>query len=121
MISFSKAANACGVQSAGESMDEVTIALSCRDESAKSQNGRTHYDDISYHFIIGGRTVKDPQSRTASGNTATGFKPSLTTPPATATRLSVIVRCPSTLLAIRTLLSIPARSVSTLPVPKMLR
>jgi len=55
-------------------MDEVTIALSCRDESAKSQNGRTHYDDISYDFIIGGRTVKDPQSGTASGNTVTGFQ-----------------------------------------------
>ena len=29
MTRFSKSANACGVQSEGESMDEVTIALSC--------------------------------------------------------------------------------------------
>jgi hypothetical protein len=49
-----KSANACEVQSEGESMDEVTIALSCRDESVKSRNGRTHYGDNSYHFIIVG-------------------------------------------------------------------
>jgi hypothetical protein len=29
---FSKSANACGEQSEGESMEEVIIALSCRDE-----------------------------------------------------------------------------------------
>ena len=33
MTNFSKSASACGVQSAGETMDEVTIALSSQDES----------------------------------------------------------------------------------------
>jgi hypothetical protein len=33
MTRFSKSANACGVQSEGKSMDEVTISLSCRDKS----------------------------------------------------------------------------------------
>jgi hypothetical protein len=32
MTRFSKSAKACGEQSEGESMDEVTIALSCGDE-----------------------------------------------------------------------------------------
>ncbi len=63
MTRFSKSANACGVQSVGESMDEVTIALFCRDEFAKSRNGRTHYRDNSYHFIIVARRGKERESR----------------------------------------------------------
>jgi hypothetical protein len=54
MTSFSKSANACGVQSAGESMDEVTIALSCRAQSANSRNDRNIIAMSPYHFIVGG-------------------------------------------------------------------
>src|SRR5262245_8452215 len=43
MTSFSKSANACGVQSAGESIDEVIISLPCRDESPRSRTVRAHY------------------------------------------------------------------------------
>jgi hypothetical protein len=43
MTSFSKSANACGVHSAGENMDELTIACYCRIESPKSQTVRASF------------------------------------------------------------------------------
>src|SRR5215475_4949562 len=43
VTSFSKSANACRVHSAGESMDELTIAFSCRNESPISQTVRARF------------------------------------------------------------------------------
>jgi hypothetical protein len=73
MTSFSKSANACGEQSEGESMDEVTIALSCRDKSAN--HGTVARIVATIRIILSLSQEEETDSRGPRTISATAKKP----------------------------------------------